>query len=93
MTIRGKPNVDDFLDGGAEAAKSPAKAPATARKGKAAPAATEPAKRISKLFQLPEAMMADLEQRCIDERRQLGRRVTQTEIVERALETYLYGNK
>ncbi|MFN5350619.1 MAG: hypothetical protein ACK5A0_13975 [Polaromonas sp.] len=91
MIIRGKPNVDAFLDGGSEAAKAPVAAPAAPKKVKAAQIAAEPARRTKKLFELPEAMIADLEQRCVDERRQLGRRVTQTEIVERALGTYLYG--
>lgn len=90
MTIRGKPNVDAFLDGGNETNQtSPLAAP---KKAKTVVAAVQPPKRTKKLFELPEALIADLEQRCVDERRQLGRRVTQTEIVERALETYLYKN-
>ena len=88
MIVRGKPNVDAFLEGGQATAKTTVVAP---KKPKAAPAAAEPPKRTKKLFELPEAMIADLEQRCVDERRQLGRRVTQTEIIERALGTYLYG--
>jgi len=87
MTIRGKPNVDAFLAGGNEATAAPLPAP---KKAKPVQAVVEPSKRTKKLFELPEAMMADLEQRCVDERRQLGRRVTQTEIIERALGTYLY---
>lgn len=46
-------------------------------------------KRTKKLFELPVFMVEDLEQRCVDERRKMGRRVTQTEIVERALTIYL----
>jgi hypothetical protein len=88
MTIRGKPNVDAFLEGSNVAAKATV---ATPKKTKPVLAAAAPPKRTKKLFELPEAMIADLEQRCVDERRQLGRRVTQTEIVERALGTYLYG--
>ena len=89
MTIRGKPNVQAFLDGGNEVVTAPLPTP---KKAKLVEAVIEPSKRIriKKLFELPETMMADLEQRCVDERRQLGRRVTQTEIIERALETYLY---
>lgn len=90
MTIRGKPNVDAFLEGVSEAAKAPV---AGAKKAKPKLAAVELPKRTKKLFELPEAMIADLEQRCVDERRKLGRRVTQTEIVERALGAYLYSNK
>lgn len=89
MKIRGKPNVDAFLDGGNEAANAPV---ATSSKAEQRQAANEPLRRTKKLFELPEALIADLEQRCVDERRQLGRRVTQTEIVERALGTYLYSN-
>lgn len=90
--IRGKPNVEAFLDGGAEVSK--AVAPAAPKRAKAAvQSSDEPPKRTKKLFERPEALIADLEQRCVDERRQLGRRVTQTEIVERALGTYLYGKQ
>jgi hypothetical protein len=90
MTIRGKPNVDAFIEGGNEAAKATV---AARKKAKPVLGPAETRKRTKKLFELPEAMIADLEQRCVDERRQLGRRVTQTEIVERALGTYLYGNQ
>lgn len=89
MIIRGKPNVDAFLEGGQEVEKAAVIAP---KKAKPVQAIAEPPKRTKKLFELPEAIIADLEQRCVDERRQLGRRVTQTEIVERALRSYLYGN-
>jgi hypothetical protein len=88
MKVRGKPNVDAFLEGGNEAAKATLPAPSKAK----LQAADVPPKRTKKLFELPEALITDLEQRCVDERRQLGRRVTQTEIVERALGNYLYVN-
>jgi hypothetical protein len=93
MTIRGKPNVDAFLKGDDESIKA-----TVVKQSRVKPtlveadADAETAKRTKKLFELPEPMIADLEQRCIDERRQLGRRVTQTEIVERALRIYLYSN-
>ena len=58
MKVRGKPNVDAFLDGGNEAAKAPVAAPS---KAKPVQAADEPPKRTKKLFELPEAMIADLE--------------------------------
>lgn len=86
MKIRGKPNVDVFLEGGNASTNAPIQT--TARSTQIE---VEPAKRTKKLFELPESMIADLEQRCVDERRQLGRRVTQTEIIERALGAYLYG--
>lgn len=86
MTIRGKPDVDAFLDGGNEMAKAPEVSMYGQRP-------TESTKRTKKLFELPEVMVADLEQKCVDERRRVGRRVTQTEIVEHALSLYLYGNK
>lgn len=85
MKIRGKPNVEAFLDGGNEATKEAVVAPKKVLTTRAA----EAPKRTKKLFELPETMIADLEQRCVDERRQLGRRVTQTEIIERALGAYL----
>lgn len=87
MTIRGKPSVEAFLDGSNKDQSTEVVSPS---KNKRPLAAGDLQKRTRKLFELPEVMVADLEQRCVDERRQLGRRVTQTEIVERALETYLY---
>lgn len=96
MKIRGKPSLEGFLQGGDESGSQPAKAPnsKSSASGKAKredddPAAVMKVARIKKLFELPESLIADLEQRCVDERRQLGRRVTQMEIVERALRTYL----
>ncbi len=87
MIIRGKPNVDAFLDGGVSEGNI---SKFGEKKSKLSRAADAP-KRTKKLFELPETMMTDLEQRCVDERRQVGYRVTQTEIVERALRIYLYG--
>jgi hypothetical protein len=88
MKIQGKPNIDAFLDAG----NAPQPMPKAAGKVTPAPspALEDAPKRTKKLFELPETLIADLEQRCVDERRQLGRRVTQTEIVERALGSYLY---
>lgn len=87
--IRGKPNVEAFLDGGNKTVQAPAVA-ALVSVDKPARVIAKPPKRVKKLFELPESMIADLEQRCVDERRTLGRRVTQTEIIERSLGTYLY---
>lgn len=89
MTVRGKPSLDRFIEAGDKATKTTS----TVSKKSQAGASVEPPKRTKKIFELPETIIADLEQRCVDERRQLGRRVTQTEIVERALETYLYGKR
>lgn len=96
MKIRGKPSLEGFLQGGDESGAQPTKAP-TSKSPSSGKAKREDADavpivkvaRIKKLFELPEPLIADLEQRCVDERRQLGRRVTQMEIVERALRTYL----
>jgi hypothetical protein len=97
-----KPNVDAFLDGGVEKHVPAQGVPRieASRKAKAVTpdpvqpvAKTSPVKRTKKLFELPESLVSDLEQRCVDERRQKGRRVTQTEIVVSALRTYLYGKK
>lgn len=88
MKVRGKPNVDAFLDGGSETVKVLA---VNGKKAGDVEGASASTKRTKKLFELPEALVTDLEQRCVDERRLLGRRVTQTEIVEKAIGTYLYG--
>ena len=86
MKVHGKPDIESFIDGGNEAKAAPLPA---AKKPRLVKVAAEPSKRIKKLFELPEALMVDLEQRCVDERRKQGRRVTQTEIVARALGLYL----
>lgn len=100
MAIRGKPSLDEFLQGGNEpAAQAPAKTTtvsldAAPKQGKTTPAASHAGKeakvtRIKKLFELPKDLIADLERACLDEKQVADRRVTQMEIVERSIRRYL----
>jgi hypothetical protein len=84
MTIKGKPNVDDFLDGGA-AAEAP---PVAKKKAAAAPAAPAGPKR-QKLVELPEPVFEALKDRAYEEYKRTGKRVTETQIIIDALSKYL----
>lgn len=82
MKVRGKPNIQAFLDGGnSDVAVASEASHVQGPRG---------IRRIKKLFELPEELVMDLEQRCLDERRRTGRKVTQAEIVERALNIFIY---
>ena len=81
MTIKGKPNVDAFLDGGA-AVELP---PAAKKKAAAAPAAP----KRQKLVELPEPVFEALKDRAYEEYKRTGKRVTETQIIIDALSKYL----
>lgn len=81
MTIKGKPNVDDFLDGGAAAEKP------VPEKKKGAPAPTAPKRQ--KLVELPEPVFEALKDRAYEEYKRTGKRVTETQIIIDALSQYL----
>ena len=78
--MKSKPNIDNFI-AGTPADKKPAEllphAPA------------DKPRLVQKIFKISEDLAINLEQRCIDERRKLGRRVTQNELAEIALRNYL----
>ena len=80
MTIKGKPNVDAFLDGGA-AVELP---PAAKKKAEA----TAVPKR-QKLVELPEPVFEALKDRAYEEYKRTGKRVTETQIIIDALSQYL----
>jgi hypothetical protein len=81
MTIKGKPNLDAFLDGGAAA-----EVPSVAKK-KAAAAPAGPKRQ--KLVELPEAVFEALKDRAYAEYKRTGSRVTETQIIIDALSQYL----
>lgn len=90
MTIKGKPNVDEFnekpnvdefLDG-AGALEKP-----KAEKKKAAVAAPGPKRQ--KLVELPEPVFEALKDRAYEEYKRTGKRVTETQIIIDALSKYL----
>lgn len=81
MTIKGKPNVDDFLDGGAAS-----EAPPVAKK-KAMAVADTPTRK--KLVELPEQVFDALKDRAYEEYKRTGKRVTETRIIIDALSQYL----
>jgi hypothetical protein len=81
VTIKGKPNVDDFLDGGAAAEALPA----AKKKAAAAPAGP----KRQKLVELPEPVFEALKDRAYAEYKRTGKRVTETQIIIDALSQYL----
>ena len=85
MTIRGKPNVDDFLNGAAITA------PSFVAKVPPPPSAPAAERRVQKIYALPESLVLDVERRCTDERAIRGRRVTQREVVEGLLRKWVKG--
>lgn len=80
MSMKGKPSMEEFLSGGAAA--EPAQA--------VAPIAQATIARRQKMAILPIPLLNDLKQRSLDESVKTGTRVTETDIIERALADYLY---
>jgi hypothetical protein len=76
--ITGKPNVEHFLNGG-DGTLVPAVAVATA------PSVALRAKHV----QLPAALLDDLKQRALEERKVRKETVTETQVIEAALRMYL----
>jgi hypothetical protein len=79
--IKGKPNVDDFLNGG--------DAVAAGIKPLTIATTTATAKR-SKLVQLPSKLLDDLKMRAFSDGRKTRKHVTETAVIEAALMAYLY---
>lgn len=82
--IKGKPDVTQFLDGGAAAEALPIIKKTTV---KAAPALSAPKRQ--KLVELPEPVFEALKDRAYQDYKKTGRRVTETEIIIAALTKYL----
>lgn len=83
--IKGKPDVTQFLEGGA-AAEAP---PTTAKKIVAKVVAVPGAPKRQKLVELPESVFEALKDRAYQDYKKNGRRVTETEIIIAALTQYL----
>lgn len=81
MTIKGKPNVDDFLGGGAAAEAAPVT--------KKAATVTPGSPKRQKLVELPETVFEALKDRAYQEYKRTGKRVTETQIIIDALSQYL----
>lgn len=82
--IRGKPDVSQFLEGGAASETVPVLKKAAKP---AMPAAGMPKRQ--KLVELPEPIFDALKDRAYEDYKKTGRRVTETEIIIAALAQYL----
>ena len=88
MKMTGKPDVAAFLEGADTPKTEQIAKPTTVLQKPKLP--QKSAERKPKMVALPASMLIDLKRRSIDESERAGVRVTETEIIERALETYLY---
>lgn len=82
MTMRGKPDVNRFLEGGAATENATLK-----ERGR--PRSSDKVERRPKLVRLPSKMLLALKRRALDESERTGVRVTETDIIERAISKYL----
>lgn len=85
--MKGKPNIDTFLAGGAENERSP--------KGSAAGSSRASGNdttdfRKQMVMQLPVSLINELKKRALELSLQTGKRVTQQQLVEEALKDYLH---
>lgn len=85
--MKSKPNIDAFLEGGAATDRQP-KSVANPRVEPAAAAPTEFRKQM--VMQLPVALINDLKRRALEQSVSSGKRITQQQLVEEALKSYLY---
>jgi hypothetical protein len=79
--IKGKPNVDDFLNGGDAVAVG------------IKPLAIEDTGKVNKrgkMVQLPRKLLDDLKMRAFSDGRKTHKHVTETAVIEAALMAYLY---
>ena len=84
--MKSKPNIDAFLEGGAETERRP-KTEGIPRVA----AATVPTEfRKQMVMQLPIALINDLKRRALEQSVSSGKRVTQQQLVEEALKKFLY---
>lgn len=92
--MKGKPNIDTFISGGdVSAAKKspPKKKPATAKRSEPEeiPAAVSGEEKITKTFRLSKAMEARLKEVAFRKSAAAGKRVTESDLIEAALNNYL----
>lgn len=76
--MKAKPNIDNFFDGGAAAAAE-----------KTAPVAASGDEKITKTFRLTKAMEVRLKEAAFRQSVAAGKRVTESDIIKAALNTYL----
>jgi hypothetical protein len=86
MKIRGKPDLNEFLEGGVESPQSIKKNKDDANKS----SISVDDHLRQKLVQLPAKMLMDLKLAALNETEQSGKRVTESDIVKRSLGEYLY---
>ncbi len=90
MSIKGKPDITQFIEGGAASEVMAVKTTKKVQK-----IAVPTAKNVGagpkrqKLVELPEAVFEALKDRAYEEYKRTGRRVTETEIIIAALSQYL----
>lgn len=78
MTIRGKPSLDDFLDGAKEKPKGQQK---TAK-------ADAPRQRMTKTIRLATDLDEKLKEVAYLRTRELGQRITESDLIDEALRMY-----
>lgn len=83
--MKSKPNIDAFLDAGAASDRQPKRETTSPP---ATPVPTEFRKQM--VMQLPVALINDLKRRALEQSVSSGKRVTQQQLVEEALKSYLY---
>lgn len=88
MKIKGKPDVSQFLDGGAVEKSLPPEQKATGKAEKQTQAALSGPKR-PKLVELPQPIFDAIKDRAYEDYKKTGKRVTDTEIIVSALAKYL----
>jgi hypothetical protein len=79
--MKGKPNVDAFLNGAASVESKPTEV----KEG----AAIKTLRR-GKMLQLPVDLLVDLKRYAIDQGAKRGSHVTETELIEAAIRKYIY---
>ncbi len=77
MKIKGKPNIDEFLECGDKATKDITKAN------------SKEACR-QKIVRLPIKLLMDIKRYAADETEKSCKSVTETDVIKRALESYIY---
>ena len=88
MTIKGKPDINAFLDGGTVdfAYKTESKKPAI--KSESAPQPNPRVHREQKIFRLPIDLITELKDQAYNRSKKSGIRITETELVEQALRAF-----
>ncbi|MEC5218656.1 hypothetical protein RCH09_003630 [Actimicrobium sp. GrIS 1.19] len=86
MSIKGKPDIASFIDGG----DLPGAKNTKVTKGAKTTLDSEPKAKTRKLVELPEHVSQALRDRAYNDSKKNARRVTETEIIVEALTRYLY---